>query len=222
MVLIGDSHAAMWAESVASIAQANGYSILLLIEGNCQLSVLGKGVAYLPGVITSPQCLQWRSNAIQRVSQFQPSFLLVSAFPFDEVKSSTGRPVPKSEVAASWFRFFKQLGAPNRKVVVIGDIPTPAQDPPYCLAAHESRVQACSTPVSQAITPWHDTAQSDAAQELGDSYVNVIPWLCTKSQCPAIIGNFEVYLNQTHITTTYANQLSGVLATAIGLLPPPT
>ena len=39
------------------------------------------------------------------------------------------------------------------------------------------------------------------------------------SQCPQVIGNFDVYQDPYHLTSSYADYLSPVLGIALGLVP---
>ena len=47
-------------------------------------------------------------------------------------------------------------------------------------------------------------------------FVNVTPWFCS-SVCTAVIGNFQVYLNQQHVMGPYPAFLAGVMADALQL-----
>ena len=69
------------------------------------------------------------------------------------------------------------------------------------------------------MTPYRQ-AEARAADVAGAHYVDTIPWFCTRT-CSAIIGNFDVYTDEQHVTNTYARALGGVLATSLGL-PAPT
>ena len=46
---------------------------------------------------------------------------------------------------------FRSFACPGRRLIMLGDIPLPAQSGPDCLAAHESDVQSCSTAESAAV-----------------------------------------------------------------------
>ncbi len=74
-----------------------------------------------------------------------------------------------------------------------------------------------------------NNAEQMAATEEGARYVNVTPWFCS-STCTAVIGKYEVYWDDYHITAAYALFLAGVLAKSLPLslpngsvlIPPPT
>lgn len=217
MVLFGDSHALMWSFAFASIAARTGYSVLLLMESGCVFPNLpAGGISFESAVVYTSQCAQWKANSLARINQFQPSIVVLSAYPQWEVTSS-GKNASQSQLTKSWVPLLHSLAAPGRRVVVLGDIPYLAQDPPDCLAAHEGAAQNCSTPPEQAVQWPDDLAQWKAATESGDSYVNVTPWFCNSNECPAVIGNFDVYSNQYHVTQEYADHLSVVLQRALGL-----
>jgi len=57
--------------------------------------------------------------------------------------------------------------------------------------------------------------QLDAAVQAHASYIYVVPWLCTTTICPAVIGKYEVYEDPYHITTTYGDYLAPVLQNAL-------
>jgi hypothetical protein len=52
----------------------------------------------------------------------------------------------------------------------------------------------------------------------GAEYVDTTPWFCSRS-CTAVVGNYDVYLDQFHITATYAEFLQNALAQSLGVLP---
>ena len=57
--------------------------------------------------------------------------------------------------------------------------------------------------------------------------MNVTRWFCSNT-CTAVIGKYEVYFDQYHITAAYASFLAGVLARSLplslpsGFFSPPT
>ena len=59
----------------------------------------------------------------------------------------------------------------------------------------------------------------DASREAQAGYVNVTPLACTADVCPAVIGNYAVYQDQWHFSSTYAQILVPVVIRALGLTP---
>jgi hypothetical protein len=53
---------------------------------------------------------------------------------------------------------------------------------------------------------------------VGGRYIDTAPWFCGRT-CTAIIGRYEVYFDEGHVTTTYARFLTNLLAQALGMPP---
>jgi hypothetical protein len=46
---------------------------------------------------------------------------------------------------------------------------------------------------------------------VGGSYLDVTPWLCTRSTCAVEVGNLLAYRDDNHLSTTYTTWLSPLL-----------
>jgi hypothetical protein len=75
-------------------------------------------------------------------------------------------------------------------------------------------VQACSAPLGSTQLPFNSVERSTATASHVD-YIDPTPWFCSAT-CTPIIGNYGVYLDQFHITSTYAQYLAVVLGRALG------
>jgi SGNH domain (fused to AT3 domains) len=104
--------------------------------------------------------------------------------------------------------------------VVLGDTPRPGNNPwnnvsgPYCLAAHEDDVQACSSQRATVLKGLYNDAEQSVARQAGAQYIDVFPWFCSEV-CTAVIGNMVVYIDQNHISATYSTYVSGALQAAL-------
>jgi hypothetical protein len=216
MVLIGDSHAEMWSSAVAAIAQANGYSLLFLAKIPCPLPLVGFWNAL--NETPNTQCTTWKKWAFTRIQQFDPSIVIATTEDF-QLYSNNAKPMSQNEFSKGLITTLKDLSAPTRRIVLLGDIPYLRQTGPLCLSAHESNVQSCSSPTGQAVSPQDQAAQRTAATKSGAQFINVIPWFCTQRSCPAIVDNVDVYADCCHITTTYSMNLEAVLEQSLTLAP---
>jgi|SRR5665213_1615477 len=210
IVLFGDSHAKMWSTSMAAIAAASHSSLLLLVHAGCPVS----NVAYGGGVLPYATCSAWIQWAIHRMAAYSPTLVVVTTFGAGQL-APNGTQVPPSVSEAGLAAVLKEVASPGRRLALIGDIPYLSQDGRICLAAHSSNVQACSTPTGQAVRSAGDTAQEQATASVGGSYVDVVPWFCTATVCPAVIGHYGVYENRFHATATYASSLAPLLQNAL-------
>lgn len=226
IVLLGESHAWQWSQSVDAVAQRVGDSFALLFHSSCT-TVLTAAALPIDGhegqAPTGAQCVQWLKAAITWINNYKPQMVIVVASNQFAKQYEPTYLIGLTEV-------FKRLQSPGRKLVMLGDlpnppgeIPPPIQDAPECLAAHESSVKSCNLSEPTAVKPIlqnGDFAKEQTVVKLvGASFINVIPWFCTKTVCPTIIGKYEVYEDVAHATTTYSLFLSPVLQVALGLTP---
>jgi hypothetical protein len=217
MALIGDSHAEMWSPALASIAQANGYSLLFLAKIPCPLPM----TEFWNGLNEAPntQCTPWKKWAISRIQQFNPSIVIAATQDF-KLYNAKALPISQSVYTKALAATLKDLSSTGRRVVLLGDISYLTQTGPICLAAHEGSIQSCSTPTNQAVSSKYQAAESSAAAKAGAQFIDVIPWLCSPTTCPAVVQNIDVYSDSSHITAAYAVSLEPVLSQALGLRNP--
>jgi hypothetical protein len=211
MVLFGESHAWQWSRTVASIAAKADYSLGFIYHTACFISLtdlqLPVDDSTLNAYDAPSACHRWLEAAIQWINNYNPSVILVAAQPgWDGFEGTFLRGL---------LQVLNALKAPGRRIALIGGVPHLSRLAPDCLAAHESNVQACSSPESSAVETGIIRGEMAVTASVGAHYINDIPWLCTKKVCPAVIGHYEVYQDQSHITSTYANYLAPVLTAAL-------
>jgi peptidoglycan/LPS O-acetylase OafA/YrhL len=220
MVALGDSHVLMWLPALNAIAKASHYQLVVLSHWYCPVSVVT--VANPPGLfrVGGPftACDQWRKWAIKWITKKKPSFLLISQEDLYTTPSTRGS-APSLISASRWQKglldLLDQVNVPNGREVVLGNIPVLPKVPPPCLASHRDDVQACSAKRSSATTSLA-TAERSAAASAGAEYIDPTDWFCSTT-CTAIVGQYVVYMDQFHVTATYARYLQNVLSEALNL-----
>ena len=103
------------------------------------------------------------------------------------------------------------MRATGARVVVLGPTPKPKVDVPDCLSRHLRNAVACTTPPQVALDTGGVRAERQAVQRAGGSYLDVTPWLCTRSTCMVMVGNLLAYRDDNHLTTTYTTWVSPLL-----------
>jgi peptidoglycan/LPS O-acetylase OafA/YrhL len=208
MVLYGDSHALMWFQAVDRIATQAHWRLIMLGKGYCMANKYPTGP---PSGPLHRLCGEWQQFAVTRIKNLDPDLVLVT----QEVQAGNGK---KPYTGAQWQNILeeglRQMAGPRTKFVVLGNIPNLGQSPPDCLAQHPKQVQACSGPPDSNLI--YNQAEQRGVTAVGGRYINVVPWFCTTS-CSAVIGHFEVYVNQLHLTRTYSLFLEHVLAEKLDL-----
>ena len=217
MVIFGDSHAGMWLTSIRNAAARTGWRVRIFYFPGCPAPDL----TFYSDTSNAPNtaCNTFRTAAIKAIRKLHPAMLVVTS-------ASLSQEVSKGVIATSaqwqngYTKTLSMLKMPGTQLVVMGDIPILAQDDATCLAAHESNVKACTTPLAQAETGVYISAEQQAASANGAQYVSTAPWMCAQV-CVPIVGHMRVYNNQFHISATYAKYLSGAVQTALNLSAPP-
>ena len=114
-------------------------------------------------------------------------------------------------------RLVLQLRAIGARVAVLSDVAVHAQSVPACLEAHPNDQIACATPTVNAILVPHQLTEQKVAQASGATYVDVRPWLCTRTGCPAVVNGIVTDFDDSHLTATYSRYLGHALGLALRL-----
>ncbi len=211
MVVVGDSHAQMWFNTINAIATESHWRLWYLAKSACPDALLRYTQDQQGGEYTT--CDSWHTFAINRINQLDPDLVIVS----EESRQppNNGKPYSNTQWRDGLVAFFRAITAPRAKFVVIGNIPMLPQTGPDCIAQHTEDVQACSATVAASETPYH-LAEAEAVEYVGGRYIDPTPWLCSKV-CTPVIGNYDVYFDHYHLMGSYALHLTGVLAQALQL-----
>ena len=208
MILYGDSHSEMWFQTVDDIAEAAHWKLWYLGKVACPVELLP--MAGNPGEYS--QCDQWHSFAIDQINRMRPNVVIVS----QEYHDAPGyRAYSDDQWRVGLVKFFSSITVPGVQFDVIGNIPRLPNDPVQCLDVHPDDVPACSAPTAKSLNPY-GKAEEQAVQSVGGHYVDVTPWFCSAT-CTAVIGNYQVYVDQAHVMGSYATFLGGVMAPALQL-----
>lgn len=208
MVILGDSHALMWLEAFNSIAMQAHWKLVDLGKPSCPADLVtpinppGFGPAGGPYTV----CNQWHRWAIRWINRANPNLLVIT-------QESNVYYFTANQWRKGMLSLLKSIKAPKTRKVILGNIPVLPEAGPTCLAAHIHDIQACSAPRAVAVSPFTQ-AERSAALSGGAGYIDTTPWFCSAT-CTAIVGNYDVYLDQKHLTATYSMYLRGVLAQAL-------
>jgi hypothetical protein len=210
IVLFGDSHAWMWVPAVNPIAIRDKYRLILL--------------EYCPAANVTlwdpsyPACDAWRTSSIAALKAARPSLVLLASLTASRY-SAPGKRMTSAQWRTGLESTISKLKSKSTRVAVLGDINTMSGNPRLCLAAYPNAVQKCATanPNPNPNDANLNSAEKAAAKIRDVRYLSTLQWLCTKT-CSPIIGNMIVYLDNWHITATYAASLSQVMATDLAPL----
>jgi SGNH domain (fused to AT3 domains) len=208
VMVIGDSHAAMWQPAFDLLARRIGWRVIDLTLNNCGPAAIHY---YLyPESREFSQCDAWQKWRMTEINKIRPSIVVLTG------EIGGAGPSVKFTPAlwqAGIEKTIRQI-QPGIQTVVLGDLaalPTPG---PECLAKNSGNIQACSTPVATLAQRANNQSEAAAAAATGASYVDVTPWFCA-DVCPDAIAGIDVYTGKYHVNHDYAAYLSGAMESAL-------
>ncbi len=213
MIVYGDSHALMWLPAFDAAARDAHMRLLVLGKTNCPASLITVGGPPGTGPSGSPYvaCNRWHSWAVKTINRLSPSVVVVSQ------ASYYLTPELKVFTASQWqiglTDLFDAIHVQQARTILLGNIPLLPESGPSCLSAHVDDVRACSTPVARAYERL-DQAELKVTETRHIRYIDPTPWFCS-NVCTAVVGSYDVYMDQYHVSATYATYLSDVLAQAL-------
>jgi peptidoglycan/LPS O-acetylase OafA/YrhL len=208
LVLFGDSHAAQWFPAMQRIAKKRHARLAVFTKGACAAAAVK---IYLPAVKAPyEQCVTWRENTLARISQLHPSLVVMSS------NADGGHPLGVSggddrAWTTAWERTADRIDRAGTRVVYLNDTPWPTGNVPDCVAEHPRSVQTCAAPTQTAAGSPRRTMVAEALREDGVTVVDPMPWFCSVSTCPVVVGNTLVYKDDSHISVPYAELLAPLL-----------
>jgi len=220
LVLLGDSHAAMWAPAIIPTATAAGYKVVVLWYPNCPAADVTPFLV-VRGAL-DPNCATWHHRIFGDIAKAKPSVVVLSeATSF--AQSASGTPFTPSEWQTGLEKTMTAVGGASTKVIMLSDIPLFNENPSNCLARNPVAVQQCGAPLVSSDPSLRQLtgAESAAALSKHAKFISFTSLLCASS-CSPIVGNHVTYFDSNHVASSYAaairtplwTQLSKAIASA--------
>jgi peptidoglycan/LPS O-acetylase OafA/YrhL len=214
LIVIGDSHSNALLGAYDRIGRENGWRIDLAGTGGCYLTTAVQDGLNEQGV---RGCNRWKQQAIRYVQEHrdQADALVVthSATQMAVTASSDAERDAKSE--AGLVDAWTQAAGDQLPVIAIRDNPVPRRDVIVCVSQMSGATDAsCDQPRSEALARTDSSAeamQQFRAQGGRGELIDLTPYYCTATTCPAVIGGVLVYRDTSHITGTWAMSLKPYL-----------
>jgi peptidoglycan/LPS O-acetylase OafA/YrhL len=212
VVLFGDSHLGQWWPAIERLADQRGWKVVYLIKTTCTYADVTTYNSALGGLKTD--CDRWRAGVLERIAADRPALVIVSAN--HHTPPIVNGAVLKGEAAiremsAGAGRTIDLLRATGAQVAVLADIPQTAVDPADCLTANPDHVLRCARPRSRALDLGWFEAERAITERHGAVFVDVDAWICPSDPCPAVLGQFVVYADTSHLTRPFVAALTGRL-----------
>ena len=215
VVLWGDSHAAEWFPALAALADAGTIRLESDTKSGCPSADLDVDYKSSTGPQSYPDCPLWRQNVLRHLADVRPALVIMSNYNHPDLPRG-GYPS-----AGQWGSAISRTLAripSGVHALVVGETPLASTTPADCLSAHLNHTSSCDLKRSAALVPAMLAAERSAAHAGAATYLDVGPYLCNATTCPAIIGNVEVYRDNQHLTATIAASFSPLFARQLKLV----
>jgi SGNH domain-containing protein len=198
IVVVGDSHAQQLTAALLPIAQQHNWQIIVIVRGACPFSTASEVVP------DDSDCLAWNAAAADEITAIQPDAVVTLAT--RDVRAGLTEQTPTGFVE-QW----RRLDTQGIRVLAVRDNPRFDHSVPDCVQNHPDDIDGCGIPradVYAPVPPWIDVP--DIPQNV--AFVDTADALCDPDHCPAVVGNVLVYLDDNHLTATYAASMADLIA----------
>jgi peptidoglycan/LPS O-acetylase OafA/YrhL len=196
VILYGDSHAAQWFPALEKLALEKGFRLISLTKSSCpSIDVERESV----GAFKMSNCVAWRQNVVERISQLKPDLIILSSF--EHYAPPRYPRNVKQWWAAGSIRTYKTLQPLSPKIIYLIDTPLPARNIPDCLAT--TRADKCFA-----------ISKNGLPQVAKFEVIDPTKWLCQTS-CPAVVHGNVAYRDASHISVATSLELADSLWQAL-------
>ncbi|RJT78270.1 acyltransferase [Arthrobacter cheniae] len=194
IVAVGNSHVQQWLAAMKPLAEQNNWALVALIKGGCQY------VGYVEQV--SEDCNERNAQATDYILDIDPDLVFTTG--------TYSIPEPPYELLAGGFtQGAMALMAQGVPMVAIRDNPRFDRNMMECVEEHGESAEECNVPEDEI----RDMSEVSPIEQLaaatpGLATMDLNEYICSGGTCPSVIGNVRVYLDDNHLTATYAQTLS--------------
>ena len=196
IVVVGDSHAEQWMAALEPFAQQHGWRVVSLLLGGC---------IYTPTVTTpNTPCNAFNTEVSSYLMAHAPTAVfMVGTVAVPSSSAETLTPGLDATVSA--------LTSKGVEVVAIRDNPRFTFNMADCVVRNGATSSECRPALSGVLAP--QDPLTAFANEHTDRFaaIDMTDLLCPDGVCSGVIGNTYVYLDDNHLTKTYAASMSSML-----------
>ena len=200
IVVVGDSHTQQLTGALIPIAARHHWQLIAIVRGACPFSTASEVV------VGEVDCLDWNASAAAEIADLRPDAVVTLGS--RDVRAGLTERTPAGFLA-QWARL-GELGIP---VLALRDTPRFDRSMPDCVQhATSSGTDPAQCGVERAAVytsepPWAHLA--DVPPNV--RFLDLADRVCGPSFCPAVLGNVLVYLDDNHLTASYATSMADLI-----------
>jgi peptidoglycan/LPS O-acetylase OafA/YrhL len=197
IVVVGDSHTQQFAGALEPIAARHHWQLIAIVRGACPFSTASEVVP------DERDCLDWNAAAAAEIADLRPDAVVTLAS--RDVRAGLTEQTPPGFVAA-WTRL-GELGIP---VLAVRDTPRFDRSMPDCVQRADPAAPPCGVERAAVYAPeppWKHLTDLPTNVR----FLDVADRVCGPAFCPAVVGNVLVYLDDNHVTASYAASMADLV-----------
>ncbi|UKA53481.1 acyltransferase [Arthrobacter sp. FW305-BF8] len=195
VLVIGNSHAQQWMGALKPIAQRNNWQLYSLLRGGCVYAPAGADV--------KPECAAFNREVDQYLDNRKPDAIFT-------VATAASPSSPEEKLNPGYEEMARAVTARGIDVIGIRDNPRFSYSMSNCVVTKGPQDPACNPP-RQSAMPAQSPFSHLVGRIPGLTLLDMSDSICTPTACPGKIGNMFVYLDNNHLSASYAASMADEL-----------
>lgn len=205
IVLLGDSHAQHWSGAVDLMAEKHDWQWILLTRPACRFGG--------PSETRGDECGDFNQAAGAYVLDHEPDAVLTVGTFTALGKDEDGRtPAEQEHIVPDYRAGIQPMLDAGIPVIAMRDTPRFTNPAPECVDRYGANAEACSTPVSKLMAKESPLDSIVAGGKWGSNFstMDMTDQLCPEGTCAPVVGNVLIYMDESHLTSTYVRSTAEV------------
>lgn len=193
IALVGDSHSAQWITVLREIAQQENYRIIQLTHGGCRYTI------EIPDLLL-PACMEHNRDVTRFLLNDPPDIVLT-------VDTWSNPGWNEEEPLVGMGEAMQPLIDAGIRPIGIRDNPRWAFDMPECVQRYGADALRCTADVSEKLLDEKPVNENAIYPS-----IDLTEFICPGRICTGVIGGVYVYMDDNHLSKTYARTLTDEFA----------
>jgi peptidoglycan/LPS O-acetylase OafA/YrhL len=217
VLVVGDSHAHHLIGAIESLAASQNWEVHLMVRGRCPFSRVDWDK---PSGAQEKACSRWNTAVNEKLADQAPY-----TYVFTSMRAKGAQVVNDSDESArktsteylaergirqSWNPLIKR----GATIIAVHDVPEADAEVETCVLESPDDASNCATPADDALA-YTDWIYNAALEKDHVIPVDLTEFMCTATECPAVIGGVLVHRDVSHISATFALTLAPYLLRAM-------
>lgn len=195
ILILGNSHAEQWMAALMPVAEKNNWLLYSVLKGGCVYAPPGSGL--------NQECETFNAEVDKYVAAHKPDAIVT-------VATAASTSSPRELLGPGFEQLARNFTAEGIQVVGIRDNPRFRINMPECVISKGAEAQECN-PARDSVLPKTPAFSPLEGKIKGLSLLDLSDLICTETACPAQVGNMYVYLDDNHLSATYAATMADTL-----------